>query len=66
MLCLLCLLLADASKHIVEFPVAESNPGAGCLETVGLNSTLALKAELQSLQVGAIHFHRSDTQTTGG
>ncbi|XP_008328705.1 protein phosphatase 1 regulatory subunit 35 [Cynoglossus semilaevis] len=54
---------ADASKHIVEFPVAESNPGAGCLETVGLNSTLALKAELQSLQSEGFNSQKAVQET---
>lgn len=35
----------------MEPPVAASNQDMGCLERVELNTTLALKAELQTLQV---------------
>ncbi|KAM6905405.1 protein phosphatase 1 regulatory subunit 35 [Xenentodon cancila] len=37
-------------RHLVEPSPAASNQEPGCLEKAGLNTTLALKAELQSLQ----------------
>ncbi|XP_074552797.1 protein phosphatase 1 regulatory subunit 35 isoform X2 [Halichoeres trimaculatus] len=39
-------------QQCVEPPAAAANQDPGCLETAELNTTLALKAELQSLQTG--------------
>ncbi|XP_061568889.1 protein phosphatase 1 regulatory subunit 35 [Cololabis saira] len=56
-----------ARHHVVRHPAephpAPSNQEPGCLERAGLNSTLALKAELQSLQ-GAEFNSRKTLQET--
>lgn len=45
-----CHHVGGATRQAVEPPVVASNLDVGCLERVELNTTLALKAELQSLQ----------------
>uniref|UniRef100_A0A1A8JJT3 Protein phosphatase 1, regulatory subunit 35 n=1 Tax=Nothobranchius kuhntae TaxID=321403 RepID=A0A1A8JJT3_NOTKU len=47
-------------RHLVEPSSALSNQHPSCLERAGLNTTLALKANLQSLQVRSDHLTQSD------
>ena len=58
-------LLGVAPRQCVELPAAASNQDPDCLERVELNTTLAMKAELQSLQVYTVfqkNHHRDDYQ----
>ncbi|KAF1395625.1 hypothetical protein PFLUV_G00013540 [Perca fluviatilis] len=56
-------LLGGAPRQWVEPPAAVSNPGPGCLERVELNTTLALKAELQSLQGAEFNSQKAVQET---
>lgn len=58
-------LLGEAPGQCVELPAAASNQDPDCLERVELNTALAMKAELQSLQVYTVfqnNHHRTDYQ----
>uniref|UniRef100_A0A8C9Z5B0 Protein phosphatase 1 regulatory subunit 35 C-terminal domain-containing protein n=2 Tax=Sander lucioperca TaxID=283035 RepID=A0A8C9Z5B0_SANLU len=52
-----------APRQWVEPPAAVSNPGPGCLERAELNTTLALKAELQSLQGAEFNSQKAVQET---
>ncbi|XP_068424531.1 protein phosphatase 1 regulatory subunit 35 [Clinocottus analis] len=52
-----------APRQWVESPVAVSNQDPGILETVGLNTTLALKAELLSLQGAEFNSQKAMQET---
>nr|XP_020479135.1 protein phosphatase 1 regulatory subunit 35 isoform X2 [Monopterus albus] len=52
-----------AQRHSVEPPPAASNQDPGCLERAELNTTLALKAKLQSLQGEEFNSQKAIQQT---
>ncbi|XP_028267771.1 protein phosphatase 1 regulatory subunit 35 [Parambassis ranga] len=52
-----------APRHTVELPVAICSSGPGCLEKAELNTTLALKVELQSLQGAQFDSQRAVQET---
>lgn len=51
-----CLLLVVGLRHVVEPPAPTSTHDLSCLERAELNTTLALKTRLQSLQVCTVLF----------
>lgn len=52
-----------AQRQWAEPPAAASNQGQGCLERVELNTTLALKAELQTLQEAEFNSQKAVQET---
>lgn len=55
--------VSGAVKQSVVAPAATSNQQPGCLEKAELNTTLALKAELQSIQAAEFNSHKAVQET---